>query len=291
MDSQSAQKLHILINMDTSRTFYGLPIAKNMQTDNNLINDDEMVTVYYSGKYREVICCRQVTKPIKTTKLSQLQYIDNDTNEVKNYQYSYSKSMENFKKGFKNVPRLIKGYFDGDSTEKFITLTYSSKMENPYRLPYDFKKFMQKLERRYCKCRYFYIKEPQENGSWHIHSLIKRLDQKPFNITIETVCALWSHGHEVAVKAPYNISTLPFYFDITRFENKISRLVYYPPYLKIYGHSKDMKIQRFRGRYKNFKPDNMVKTYSTENEYFIVNQKDGEVYNYWKTAYEQYMKP
>ncbi len=262
-----------------------------MQIDNKLIKDDELVTVYYSGKYREIICCRQETQQVKVTKLSQTQYVDNTTNEIKEYKYSHSKSIDNFKRDFKNVPRLIRGYFDGDSTEKFITLTYSSKMEDPYRLSYDFKKFMQKLERRYCKCRYFYVKEPQENGSWHIHSLIKRLDEKLFNITVETVCDLWLHGHEVAVKTPSNIATLPFYFDITRFENKISRLIYYPPYLKIYGHSKDMKIKKSRDKYKNCKPDNMVKTYSAENEYVAVNQNDGEVYGCWKTAYEQYIKP
>lgn len=33
-----------------------------MQIDNKLINDDELVTVYYSGKYREIICTRQETQ-------------------------------------------------------------------------------------------------------------------------------------------------------------------------------------------------------------------------------------
>ena len=77
--------------------------------------------------------------------MSQTQYVDNTTNEIKEYKYSHSKSIDNFKRDFKNIPRLIKGFFIGDSTEMFITLSYSSKMEDPYRLSYDFKKFMQKL--------------------------------------------------------------------------------------------------------------------------------------------------
>lgn len=261
-----------------------------MNNTNKSIDDNEIVTVYYCGKYREIVHCKQKTKQVNITKLSKTQYIDNATNEIKEYNYSNCKSVDNFKKQFKNIPRYIKGYFDGDSTEKFITLTYDTIMTDPYRLPYDFKKFMQKIETRYGECRHFYVKEPQENGSWHIHCIIKRLDQKTFNISAETICELWQQGCEISVETPYNIAALPYYFDITRFEHKIARLKYYPPHLKIYGHTEDLKIKKGRKKYIDCKPDDMDKTYSTDNKYVIVNQADGEVYSSLKTIYEQYTK-
>ena len=253
-------------------------------TDDKLIQDNEIVTVYSCGNYKEVVCCKQNTQPINITKLSKTQYIDHNTNEIKVYRSSTTKSLDNFKEQFKTIPRLIKGYFNGDYTE----ITYSYLMSNPYALPYDFKKFIEKVERRYCKCRYIYIKEPNNQGSWHIHSIIKRLDEKPFNITTEKVRSLWEHGYEVSVEIPYNIDTLPYYYDITKYDNKKSRIIYYPAYLQIYGCSKGMKVQKKRGEYKNLKPNKMRKIYETENQYCSVDTESGEITGQWITAYEQY---
>lgn len=258
------------------------------QKKDNLINEEDYVTMFKCGNYKEIVCCRQDIKNINITRLSKNQYIDNYTGEVKEYHYSEYKTLDNIKQQFKNIPRLIKGYFDCDNTERFITLTYSYIMNNPYVLPYDFKKFINKINRRYGKCRYIYIKEPNGKGSWHTHSLIKRLDGKPFNITDEALRRLWGNGYAVSNEIPYNTYTLPQYFDVKRYDDKKSRLIYYPPYLNIYGCSKDMKIEKINGQYKDLKPSEMTKIYDSEKEYIMVNQDDGEITGQWKTAYEQY---
>lgn len=258
------------------------------QINDKSINEEKYVTMYKCGNYQEIVCCRQDTKPIQITKLNKNQYIDNSTGELKEYHYSKYKTLDNIKEQFKKIPRLIKGYFNGDNTERFITLTYSYIMNNPYLLPYDFKKFIRKINRRYGKCRYIYIKEPNGKGSWHIHSIIKRLDEKPFNITDKTLRTLWGNGYAVSTEIPYNIYTLPHYFDVTRYDEKKSRIVYYPPYLNIYGCSKDVKTEKVRGLYKDLKPLSMTKIYDSENQYILVNQEDGEITGQWKTAYEQY---
>lgn len=223
-------------------------------TNDNLINDDEYVTVINCGRYREIICCRQKTKNIAITKINKTQYIDNNTGEVREYRTFQGKSLENFQRSFKNIPRLINGYFDGNCTERFITLTYAFQMTNPYNLSNDFKKFIRKVERYYCKCRYIYIKEPQASGSWHIHSIIKRLDEMPFDISTDMVRSLWKLGREVSVKIPYNISTIFSYFDICKDNDKKSRISYYPSQFNIYGYSRDMKLVKYKGQYKNVKP-------------------------------------
>ena len=258
------------------------------QENDKLINEKEYVTMYKCGNYQEIVCCRQDTKNINIKRLSKNQYIDNNTGEIKEYRYSDYKTLENIKQQFKKIPRLIKGYFNGDSTEQFITLTYSYTMNDPYILSYDFKKFIRKVNRRYGKCRYIYIKEPNRKGSWHIHSIIKRLDGETFNITDEILRALWKNGYAVSTETPYNIYTLPQYFDVTRDNDKKSRFVYYPPYLNIYGCSEDVKQEKIRGLYKDLKPSGMTKIYDSENQYIKVNQDDGEIKGQWQTAYEQY---
>ncbi len=258
------------------------------QEKEKLINKEDYVTMYKCGNYQEIVCCRQDTKNINITRLNKNQYKDNSTGEIKKYHYSEYKTLENIKQQFKNIPRLIKGYFDCDNTERFITLTYSYIMDNPSILSYDFKKFIRKIYRRYGKCRYIYIKEPNGKGSWHIHSIIKRLDGKTFNMTDETLRNLWNNGYAVSTIIPYNIYTLPQYFDITRYDDKKSRLIYYPAYLNIYGCSEDMKIEKINGIYKDLKPSEMTKIYDSEKQYVTFNQEDGEITGQWKTAYEQY---
>ena len=258
------------------------------QEKGNLINEEDNVIMYKCGSYKEIVCCRQDIKNINITRLSKNQYIDNETGEIKEYHYSEYKTLDNIKQQFKNIPRLIKGYFDCDNTEQFITLTYSYIMNDPYLLSYDFKKFIRKINRRYGKCRYIYIKEPNRKGSWHIHCIIKRLDGKPFYITDEKLRDLWKKGYAVSTETPYNIYTLPQYFDITRYDDKMSRLVYYPSYLNIYGCSEDMRTEKRKGLYKDLKPSEMTKIYDSENQYIMINQEDGEIKGQWKTAYEQY---
>lgn len=257
------------------------------QEKENLINEDDYVNMYKCGNYKEIVCCRQDTN-INITRLSKNQYIDNSTGEIKDYHYSEYKTLDSIKRQFKNIPRFIKGYFDCDNTERFITLTYSYIMNKPSNLSYDFKKFIKKIIRRYGKCRYIYIKEPNGKGSWHIHSLIKRLDGKPFNITDEALRKLWGNGYAVSNEIPYNLYTLPQYFDVTRYDDKKSRLVYYPPYLNIYGCSEDMKIEKINGLYKDLKPSEMPKIYDSENHYIFADKDDGEIKGNWKTVYEQY---
>lgn len=258
------------------------------QENSKSINEKDYVTLYKCGNYKEIVCCRQDTKPIQITKLTKNQYIDNNTGEIKEYHYTGNKTLNNIRKQFKNIPRLIKGYFDGNNTERFITLTYSYIMSNPYCLSYDFKKFIRKINRRYGKCRYIYIKEPNRKGSWHIHSIIKRLDGKIFDITGETVRTLWKNGYAVSVNIPYNINTLPYYFDVSVSKEKQERLKFYPSYLNIYGCSEDIKTEKIKGLYKDLKPSEMTKVYDSENQYIMVNKDDGEITGQWKTAYEQY---
>lgn len=254
-----------------------------------LISDNEIVTSYECGDYTEIVCCKHKVSSIDIIRLNKSQYVDTHTGSIREYNFSECKSIDNFKKEFKNIPRYIKGYFYGDKSERLITLTYSLYMDNPYKLSTDFKKFILKLERRCGKCRYFYVKEPQDNGSWHIHAIVKSMEFPLFPIEEQKLCSLWKQGDNVNVQNIYNIDTLAYYFDITRYEHKIERLKYYPPYLHIYGHSVDMKIHKKRGKYKNLKPQYVGLTYEGTNVGTSIDEGTGEIINCYKNIYQQFI--
>ncbi len=261
----------------------------NTKESANLISDDEFVTAYECGDYIEIVCCKHEVSSIDIKRLNKSQYIYKQTGDVREYNFSEFKSIDRFKRDFKYIPLYLKGYFYGDKSEKFITLTYSLYMDKPYKLSADFKKFILKIERRCGKCRYFYVKEPQDNGSWHIHAIIKSMEFDVFPLEDSQICSLWKQGTNVNVQNIYNINTLAYYFDITRDEQKIQRLKYYPPYLHIFAHSADMKIYKRRGTYKNLKPQNVGMTYEGTNGGISVDEETGEITNCYKNIYQQFV--
>ncbi|MCH5211431.1 MAG: hypothetical protein J1G06_00285 [Oscillospiraceae bacterium] len=267
----------------------------NHQTEFQPINPTDQVTVFQTPRYTEIIDSKNFQKNnlnfIPTKKIDKDHFIDTRTGEIKEYNKTSTKNISSFKESFKDVPRYIKGFFYGDDTERFVTLTYSEFMSEPERLSKDFQKFLNKLKRRYGKLRYFYIKEPDTRGSWHIHSLIKRLDGQSFNITDDSVRKLWKRGIAVNVQKINNVNTMSYYFDITRYENKIQRISFYPTGMKIYSCSADMNITKLRTKYSNIKKyigDKELTYRRTDN--VIMNHNDGINNLIGRNSYEQYTK-
>ena len=256
----------------------------------NLISDNDIVTSYQCGDYTEIICSKHKASSIDIKRLNKTQYVDKHTGCIREYQFSGNKTFKNFKKEFKNIPRYIKGYFCGDESERLITLTYSSNMNNPYQLSTDFKNFILKLERRCGKCRYLYIKEPQDNGSWHIHAIVKSMESLKFPISDEKISLLWKLGDFVNVQQIYNIDTLPYYFDITRYADKKRRIRYYPAYLHIFGHSEDMKLETSRGIYETLIPESSDMIYEAEKRNDSYDTETGAITGYFTNIYQQFLK-
>lgn len=75
----------------------------------------------------------------------------------------------------------------------FLTLTYAENMWDVTRLYEDFRRFWQKLRRRFPVSGYLCACEPQKRGAWHMHILI--LSNSPgLYIPNRQVNRLWGHG-------------------------------------------------------------------------------------------------
>ena len=228
----------------------GVKMAKNLQKNFQEINPDDYVSVYNTPRYTEIVANDNKPKRPPVKRISKQEYVNTDTGEVLDFKEKEVKSIESLTKQCKRLRIYISGYFSGDKTERFITLTYSGHMAEPEKISNDFKYFMRKIMRKYGKCRYIYIKEPDEKGSWHIHCIIKKLSGGDFNITEEEARSMWKAGEIVNVKPIYDIDKLSWYFDISH-KDKKHRIKYYPKNMRIYEHSRDMKIDKKYTKFKN----------------------------------------
>jgi hypothetical protein len=170
---------------------------------------------------------------------------------------------------FKNLRQLINTNFTDDESDKqlFITLTYKENMQDDKKLHEDFRDFFKRLKRAYKEHELAYISivEPQQRGAWHIHLLLKTINQDALFIPYENIERLWGHGATRTERL--QADNLGSYFvaylsNAELSEGKIEalevspedikeqdgkkylkgiRLKWYPDYMQIYRHSRNIK--------------------------------------------------
>jgi hypothetical protein len=147
-------------------------------------------------------------------------------------------------------------------------------MQDDKQLHADFKKFMMRLKHKYKSHEFAYISvvEPQGRGAWHVHLLLKTLNQEELKLANWDIEPIWGHGitHTERLNNTDNIGA---YFkayltnaeltdelakelsiskdDIKEMPTedgqgvkrvvKGERLKMYPAYMQIYRHSRNVK--------------------------------------------------
>lgn len=192
-------------------------------------------------------------------KISGTEYVDTVTNEKTSYKVrdGTNSKPSNLNRKFSALRRLINNNFIGSASELHIVLTYggdfAGKMTDPKKLYEDFRRFWDRFKRKYPMCAYIAIAEPQRTGSWHMHVLMKRLDNNPLYIPKDQLDELWGHGFTWVSSLEGN-DNIGVYFmahlkNVDLYENddqpsdkkciiKGARLALYPPKFKLYRCSK-----------------------------------------------------
>jgi len=138
----------------------------------------DAVTVTTMNHLVEIQYMEKQNHKCNIKKLSKDEYLDLDTGEIKEYEHIENRegSYNSLRQTFKKLRYLINNNFSAKRNELFITLTYRDDMKDAKRLYLDSDKFMKRLRYKYrdkTTIDYLSVIEPQGNGRWHVHCLMK----------------------------------------------------------------------------------------------------------------------
>ena len=127
----------------------------------------------------------------------------NGTHARKKHQMKATKRTDNIatlKKTFKRNRDLINCNFSGNPNELFITLTYANRNRGKdiKAVNADFDRFIKRLKRATKVSTYNFIwfsaLEPQADGTWHMHCLLKWNDRHRIFIANDKLTKMWGEG-------------------------------------------------------------------------------------------------
>lgn len=191
-------------------------------------------------------------------------WIDAETGEVHEYDHSATCRTDNaqgLRQTFAHLRALINTNCEDAEKIRWITLTYAENMTDTERLYKDFDAFKKRFMRRWGKCQYINVVEPQLRGAWHVHLIAIYEDKAPFIPNAE-LRECWGWGF-VKVNAVDNIDNVGAYLSAyladlpvgddrggtdkvqqdgtTKRFLKGGRLSMYPKGMRIYRHSRGLK--------------------------------------------------
>lgn len=244
-------------------------MSKKSVIDNYQINENQLATIYKTNNIIEVITiekrCTNISNYRKVNKYGCVnietgEFIQNKINEK-----TIEDLQARMKKSSNELRRIINFNYTGNHTEKFITLTYDCKMYDYKQVNSDFKKFWSRFTYAYPNCEYIRVVEPQLNGSFHIHVLVKRKDYINLFIPNENLSEIWGKGGTWIKPLPF-AENFGAYF-CTKFSQEDSddsnksksydkgiRINCYPDNFRLYTCSKGIKKPKsFNIKYRDLK--------------------------------------
>lgn len=173
--------------------------------DDFLPSHSDTVRVKQMGNIVEVMYCEKKNSEIYIKKISDSEYIDLRTGEVKECNKIENRAC-NINSVRQSLCRL-RDYINANVTDtkkcKWITLTYKENMTDVEQLYKDFKKFNMRLRYQLSKdnlsYEYIVAMEPQGRGAWHAHLLLIFDTVAPY-ISNNFIANTWGHGFTVTKK-------------------------------------------------------------------------------------------
>ncbi len=219
------------------------------------IDKEQLTKVYRTNHIVEAITLqKRCTAISRYRKVSGKGYVNLETGE-----YIESKARaspvtieKKIKKSCHELRRIINLNFTGSHSEKFLTLTYSCIMTDYRQVNLDFKKFWGRFLYSYPLCQYVRIIEPQGNGSYHLHVLIKRTDGKSLYVPLDMVKQMWNHGGAWIESLPF-VDNFGAYFcpkfvsgitpvdKTSKAYEKGTRVAFYPERFRLYSCSRGIQ--------------------------------------------------
>lgn len=251
-----------------------------MKNTKRPINEYDEVKAYFYGSTIELTNGVGPKEP-RTKVIKGHRYVVLETGEIKNMNQESEKRTDNLdsvRRTMKRLRRLIGANFVSNKINRkdqlWITLTYredvnATDKNSPEIVYKDFKRFIRKLrEKHNSTIEYIAVLEPQASGRWHLHALMKTMNNSKLYISNSDIEKLWGKGFTSTkrLKNSDNVSAYVMAYvsnieidlkssdkgkAISKKVIKGGRLSFYPKGIRIYRRSRnlvDPKIQKGQKR-------------------------------------------
>lgn len=200
------------------------------------IPDNAISSVFVGNSNIEIITVRHPQNNLSGYhRISKTHYVDSSTGELKEYGInSHDEDIVAWlRRSMTKLRRMIDCNFICDKSELFITLTFETRVTY-YEARAAFYKFRRSFLYHYKDCSYIMIIEPNENGNWHLHVLVKCFSGS-LTIGHSELSSLWRHGYVFVKRIPFQ--NFGKYFAK---REKMMRANFYPPHVKLFTASKGL---------------------------------------------------
>lgn len=177
-----------------------------MKNTKRPINEYDEVKAYFYGSTIELTNGVGPKEP-RTKVIKGHRYVVLETGEIKNMNQESKKRTDNLdsvRRTMKRLRRLIGANFVSNEINRkdqlWITLTYredvnATDKNSPEIVYKDFKRFIRKLREKYNPTiEYIAVLEPQASGRWHLHVLMKTMNNSKLYIPNSDIENLWGKG-------------------------------------------------------------------------------------------------
>lgn len=280
---------------------------EKIENSSTILSESEFNYITKSGDYLEVK--KYANKPhanVINVSKSQYAYIDKYTGEVeirdKQISSSRIESIKNLKATFHNLRNLIQANVLDNSKVHWITLTYNQDngiMDDTVKLYKDidlfFKKFRYwlKKNKNINHIEYITTIEAQGCGAWHAHIIVIYDVKRPF-IPNDMIANIWSNGF-TSTKALKDTDNIANYLcsyltdlKVDKVKKKGERLFLYPRGIRIYRHSRGVKMPEHfitsKKDYEDIKKDYILEY---ENAYQVLDNDNRPVRTIKKEFYKK----
>lgn len=198
----------------------------------------------------------------KFRKLSKDKYLDIETGEIKEYKQNEYKTEKSLKRSMNKLKELLELNFTDKTNCLFVTLTTANLngFDDIKTVKEHFKKFKRKLKDKYEDIAYVVKFERNSNGNWHMHLLVKYLDNRPIFIDNNKIEEIWGNNTKTTSVNKQDINKVIDYMA------KTTQLYNVPKNVEIFTKSDNLRVKREQMTFKEFKE-------KIQDNYYKISQK------------------
>ena len=229
------------------------------------ILDDDQVKVI-TNNTESVLILKNSLKPnhhfSKFRKLSKDKYLDIETGEIKEYKQNEYRTEKSLKRSMNKLKELLELNFTDKTNCLFVTLTTANLngFNDIKTVKKHFRKFIRKLIAKYKDIAYVAKFERNSNSNWHIHLIVKYLDNRHIFIDNNKIKELWDNNTKTTSVNKQDINKVIDYMA------KTTQLYDVPKDVEIFTKSDNLRVKREKMTFKEFKE-------KIQDNYYKISQK------------------